>query len=92
MSRTKLRRGVEYGVSGLAIIAFIVGLSFRLKVLLPILGLALVGSMLVAILGGRSFVETAIAVFAMQAISQTAYFAGALTRAGLRTRRIRSIP
>jgi hypothetical protein len=65
----------------LAILGLVVGIAFRLSVLLPILGLLLVISSAFAVARGSDFVHAALVVITAQAIIQTGYFLGILTRA-----------
>jgi hypothetical protein len=65
----------------LAVLGLAVGIAFRLKVLLPILGLLLVISGVFAVARGFDFVHTALLIITAQAIIQTGYFLGILTRA-----------
>jgi hypothetical protein len=67
---------MEYAAIILAILGLAVGLAFRLKVLLPILALLLVGSGAFAIARGLDFGDTALVVFAAQAAIQFGYFVG----------------
>jgi len=65
----------------LASLGLAVGLAFRLRVLLPILGLLLVISGVFGVARGFDFIHTALIIIAAQAIVQTGYFLGILTRA-----------
>jgi hypothetical protein len=65
----------------LAILGLAVGVAFRLRVLLPILGLLLVISSVFAVGRGFDFIHTALVIITTQAITQTGYFLGILTRA-----------
>ena len=67
----------------LAILGFAVGVAFRLKVLLAILGLLLVASMVFSLTRGFSFLETALTIMAAQCIVQVCYFLGLVVRARL---------
>jgi hypothetical protein len=67
--------------AALAILGLAIGIAFRLRVLLPILGLLLVISSVFAVAGGLDFVNTALVVITAQAIVQTSYFLGILARA-----------
>jgi hypothetical protein len=76
----------------LAILGFAVGMVFRLKVLLSILGLLLVVSIVLSIAGGFTFLDTALTIMAVQGIVQASYFLGLVVRAVLdATHRPRSI-
>jgi hypothetical protein len=65
----------------LAILGVAVGVVFRLKILLAILGLLLVASIVFSLTRGFSFLETALTVMAVQCIVQASYFVGLLVRA-----------
>ncbi len=65
----------------LAVLGFAVGLVFRLKVLLPILALLLIGSIGFSLERGFSFLETALTIMVAQSIVQGCYFLGLLVRA-----------
>ena len=65
----------------LAILGFAVGVAFRLKVLLSILGLLLVASMVFSLTRGFSFLDTALTIMAVQCIVQACYFLGLVVRA-----------
>jgi hypothetical protein len=76
----------------LAILGFAVGMVFRLKVLLSILGLLLVVSIVLSIARGFTFLDTALTIMAVQGIVQASYFLGLVVRAVLdATHRPRSI-
>ena len=65
-----------YAAITLAIMGFVVGLRFRLKVLLPIVVLLLIGSGIFAVLQGWHFFTTFLTIVAAQAILQVGYFSG----------------
>jgi hypothetical protein len=65
----------------LAILGVAVGVVFRLKILLAILGLLLVASIVFSLTRSFSFLETALTVMAVQCIVQASYFVGLLVRA-----------
>jgi hypothetical protein len=69
-----------YAAITLAIMGFVVGLRFRLKVLLPIVVLLLIGSGIFAVLQGWHFFTTFLAIVAAQTILQVGYFSGILLR------------
>ena len=71
---------MEYSAIGLAVLGAAVGLVFRLKVLLPIIGLLLSASIIFSISRGLSFLDAALMVFVAQAILQSGYFVGLLLR------------
>lgn len=70
-----------YGAIALAIVGFVVGVMFRFKVLLPILLLLLLVSIVFSLGRGFGFFDTALTVFAAQAIVQGCYFLGLVARA-----------
>jgi hypothetical protein len=65
----------------LAVLGFAVGLVFRLKVLLPILAVLLIGSLVFSVEHGFSFLQTAATIMVAQSIVQGSYFLGLLVRA-----------
>jgi hypothetical protein len=65
----------------LAVLGSAIGIAFRLRVLLPILGLLLIISSVFSVARGLDFVHTALVVVTAQAILQTGYFIGILARA-----------
>jgi hypothetical protein len=67
----------------LAILGFAVGVVFRLKILLSILGLLLVASIVFSVTRGYSFLDTALTIMVVQSIVQACYFLGLLVRAVL---------
>jgi hypothetical protein len=69
-----------YAAITLAIMGFVVGLRFRLKVLLPFVVLLLIGSGIFAVLQGWHFFTTFLTIVAAQAILQVGYFSGILLR------------
>jgi hypothetical protein len=75
----------------LAITGFVLGLRFRLKVLLNVLVFLLIGSIVFAILKEWSFFTTFLAIVAAQTLLQGGYFSGVLVRSimmgGRRTKR-----
>ena len=75
----------------LAIIGFAAGTVFRLWILLPILALVLLVSILFSLVGGFTFLDTALTIMAAQAIVQGSYFLGLVVRAVFSTWRIRPI-
>jgi hypothetical protein len=74
---------MENAVIALAIVGFAVGVMFRLKILLSILGLLLVASIILSLARGLSFLDTALAIMAVQCIVQASYFLGLVVRAAL---------
>ena len=75
-----------YAAITLAITGLVVGLRFRLKVLLPIVVLLLIGSGIFAVLQGWHFF-TFLAIVAAQIILQAGYFSGILLRWAMSGRR-----
>jgi hypothetical protein len=71
---------MEYLAVGLAVIGAAVGIAFRWKVLLPIIGLLPFASIIFSVSHGLSFRDAAIVVIATQVILQGGYFAGLLIR------------
>jgi hypothetical protein len=67
----------------LAILGFAVGVVFRLKILLSILGLLLVVSIVFSLARGFAFLDTALTIMAVQSIVQASYFLGLVVRAVL---------
>lgn len=72
--------GVEELATFLALTGFLIGVVFRLKVLLPVLMIVFVGSMVSAIVQGASFWKATELVLLAQFIVQGAYFVGAVAR------------
>jgi hypothetical protein len=81
---------MEYSAIGLAVLGAAVGLVFRLKVLLPIIGLLLSASIIFSISRGLSFLDAALMVIVAQAILQSGYFVGLLVRLIIATACMRS--
>jgi hypothetical protein len=71
----------------LAILGVAVGVLFRLKVLLPILVLVLLGSIVFSLAYGFSFLETTLTTMAAQGVVQGCYFLGLVVRAIVTARR-----
>jgi hypothetical protein len=71
---------VECFAAGLAVLGAAVGVIFRLKVLLPIIGVLLCASIIFSISRGLSFLDAALVVVVAQAILQAGYFAGLFVR------------
>jgi hypothetical protein len=69
-----------YAAIALAIVGFLVGAVFRLRVLLTLVGVLLVVSIAFALSHGFSFLQTALAIFVAQAIFQATYFLGLVAR------------
>jgi hypothetical protein len=70
-----------YAAIALALVGVAVGLMFRLKILLPVLGLLLVVSVVFSLERGFSFLDTALTIMAVQTIVQGSYFLGLVIRA-----------
>lgn len=70
-----------YAVFTLGLLGFAVGSAFRLRGLLAILGLLLLGSILFAALNGFGWLDTALTIMIVQTIVQGAYFLGLVARA-----------
>jgi hypothetical protein len=79
-----------YAAIALAILGFVVGLRFRLKVLLPVLVFLAVGSGIFAVLWGWNFFSTFLAIVATPTILQVGYFLGILVRSKIAQRRQQS--
>jgi hypothetical protein len=65
----------------LAILGFAVGVMFRLKTLLPILGLLLIVSIAFSLARDFTFLDTALTIMAAQSIVQGCFFLGLVVRA-----------
>ena len=72
---------MEYATTALAILGVAAGLAFRVKVLLPIIGVILLASIMFSLATGFGFMDTAITVLMAQATLQGSYFLGLLIRA-----------
>jgi len=70
-----------YAAIALAFVGAAVGLVFRLKILLPVLGLLLIVSIAFSLERGFSFLDTALTIMVVQTILQGSYFLGLLIRA-----------
>lgn len=70
-----------YAAIALALMGVAVGLMFRLKILLPVLGLLLVVSVVFSLERGFSFLDTALTIMVVQTILQGSYFLGLIIRA-----------
>jgi hypothetical protein len=69
-----------YAALALAIMGFVLGVRFRMKVLLPILLLLLFASIVLSIARGLPVVDAVLMVFLVQATVQWAYFLGLVVR------------
>jgi hypothetical protein len=65
-----------YAAIALAIIGLLIGLAFRLRVLLALVALLLVVSIAFAVGHGFGFLNTALTILIAQTILQTSYFLG----------------
>jgi hypothetical protein len=70
-----------YAATALAILGIAVGIAFRYRALLPIVGVLLVASVVFSLARGFDFLETALTVLLAQTILQGSYFLGLLIRA-----------
>lgn len=70
-----------YAAIALAVVGFGLGVTFRFKVLLPVLVLLLVISIVYTVMQGFSFPRAALAVVEVQSIVQVGYFFGVVLRA-----------
>jgi hypothetical protein len=73
--------GMEFAAIALAVSGVAVGILFRLKILLPIIGLLLVASVAFSLARGVGFLDTALTIMAAQTILQGSYFLGLAIRA-----------
>jgi hypothetical protein len=71
---------MEYFAVGLAVVGAAVGIAFRWKVLLPIIGLLPFASIIFSISHGFGFRDAAIVVIATQVILQGGYLVGLIIR------------
>jgi hypothetical protein len=69
-----------YAALALAIMGFVLGVRFRMKVLLPILLLLLLASIVLSIARGLPVVDAVLMVFLVQATVQWSYFLGLVAR------------
>jgi hypothetical protein len=72
---------MEYAAVALAILGVAIGILFRLKVLLPIIGVLLLASIAFSLVAGYSFLDAASTMLVAQTILQGSYFVGLLLRA-----------
>ena len=70
-----------YAATALAILGVAVGIAFRYRVLLPIVGVLFVASVVFSLARGFDFLDTAMTVLLAQTILQGSYFLGLLIRA-----------
>jgi hypothetical protein len=69
-----------YAAIALAIVGFVVGAVFRLRVLLTLVGVLLVLSITFSLSHGFSFFQTAVTLIVAQTILQGTYFLGLVAR------------
>ena len=74
---------MTYAAIALILLGFVIGMTFRLRVLISALALLLVLSLAVSLACGLGFLDAALAVMAIQTIVQSSYFGGLLVRAAL---------
>ena len=65
-----------YAAIALAIVGFVVGVVFRLRVLLTLVGVLLLLSIAFSLSQGFSFLQTALTIIVAQTILQGSYFLG----------------
>jgi hypothetical protein len=70
-----------YAAITLGLLGFALGTMFRLRVLLPSLGLLLLVSIVFSLSRGLGFRDTALTIMAAQTIAQGSYFLGLVARA-----------
>jgi hypothetical protein len=73
--------GMGYAAIALAISGVAVGIRFRSKILVPIIGLLLLVAVAFSLARGFSFLDTALTILVSQAILQGSYFLGLVIRA-----------
>ena len=71
---------MEYYAVGIAVLGAAVGVVFRWRVLLPIIGLLPLASIIFAISRGLGVLDTAIVIIVAEAILQGGYLVGVLIR------------
>jgi hypothetical protein len=74
--------GMGSAAIALALLGFAIGLLFRLKVLLLFIAFLLVVSVIFSVAQDFTLLKAAMTIMAAQAILQSSYFLGLLTRAG----------
>jgi hypothetical protein len=72
---------MTYAAIALILLGIVIGMTFRLGVLISALALLLVLSLAVSFACGLGFLDAALAVMAIQTIVQSSYFVGLLVRA-----------
>ena len=71
---------MEYTALALALAGFAVGMVFRLRILLLVIGLLLLVSILFSIGSEFSFLDTLLTIMAVQTIIQGSFFLGLIAR------------
>jgi hypothetical protein len=82
---------MEYAALALAVLGLVLGVAFRLKVLLLFLALLVIVSAIFAIGTGWGFPGTLLTIFVAQSIVQVSYFVGVVGRS-MMTERLRIHP
>ena len=72
-----------YAAIALAIVGFVVGVVFRLRVLLTLVGALLILSIAFSLSQGFSFLQTALTIIVAQTILQGSYFLGLVAQSFL---------
>jgi hypothetical protein len=72
---------MEYAAVVLAIVGFAVGLTSRMKVLLPVVGMLFLASLGVSIGQGFTFLGSVLTVMMAQTVLQACYFLGLVAKA-----------
>lgn len=80
-----------YAAIALALLGFVAGLLFRLRILLSILALILLLSIIFSVSSGFSFLGTTFTILVAQTIAQGSYFLGLVARTFFVTGRVRPI-
>jgi hypothetical protein len=71
---------MEYAALALAVLGLVLGLAFRLKVLLLFLAMLVIVSAVFAVRTGWGFPGTLLTILVVQSIVQASYFAGVVGR------------
>jgi hypothetical protein len=80
-----------YAAIAVAIFGFVLGLKFRLKILLLFVGFTLLASIVFSIGSGFGVLNTFLTIMAAQTIFQSSYFLGLVVRAILHAPRARHV-
>jgi mannose/fructose/N-acetylgalactosamine-specific phosphotransferase system component IID len=72
---------MEYAAIALAILGFVVGIQFRLQVLLVVIALLLFSSVVYSFSSGLSWFDGLLTIMAAQTVIQGSYFLGLMVRA-----------